>query len=133
MIPALSGSSYFLTNDMTSSHLKTKAFLLLGKVPNIVKLDDNSVGSSSSPCLTLSLFFTRLKTQTDRQTVHWPEQEFSDEQLHNFIMYFPYLSFLAIFASITKTSPCNEDPLTPHFYIVKLGFTGVFIIFLFLL
>ena len=20
---------------------------------------------------------------------------------------------------ITKTSPCNEDPLTPHFYIVK--------------
>ena len=26
---------------------------------------------------------------------------------------------------ITKTSPCNEHPLTPHFYIVKLGFTGV--------
>ena len=34
---------------------------------------------------------------------------------------------------ITKTSLCNEDPLTPHFYIVKLGFTGVYIIFLFLL
>ena len=34
---------------------------------------------------------------------------------------------------ITKTSPCNEDPLTPHFYIVKLGFTGVYIFFLFLL
>ena len=29
---------------------------------------------------------------------------------------------------ITKTSPCNEDPyLTPHFYKVKLGLTGVFI------
>ena len=28
---------------------------------------------------------------------------------------------------ITKISPCNEDPLTPHFYIVKLGFTGVYI------
>ena len=28
---------------------------------------------------------------------------------------------------ITKTSPCNEHPLTPHFYIAKLGFTGVFI------
>ena len=27
---------------------------------------------------------------------------------------------------ITKTSPCNEHPLTPHFYIVKLGFTGVY-------
>ena len=31
------------------------------------------------------------------------------------------------------TSPCDVDPLTPHFYIVKLGFTGVYIIFLFLL
>ena len=28
---------------------------------------------------------------------------------------------------IRKTSPCNEHPLTPHFYIVKLGFTGVYI------
>ena len=34
---------------------------------------------------------------------------------------------------IMKTSPCNVYPLTPHFYIVKLGFTGVYIIFLFLL
>ena len=36
-------------------------------------------------------------------------------------------------SDITKTSPCNEDPLTPHFNIVKLGFTGIYIIFLFLL
>ena len=34
---------------------------------------------------------------------------------------------------ITKTSLCNEDTLTTHFYIVEQGFTGVFIIFLFLL
>ena len=32
---------------------------------------------------------------------------------------------------ITKTSPCKEDPLTSHFYTVKLGFTGVYISFLF--
>ena len=32
--------------------------------------------------------------------------------------------------SITKTSLYNFDPLKPHFYIVKLGFTGVYIIFL---
>ena len=31
------------------------------------------------------------------------------------------------------TCPCYEHPLTPHFYIVKLGFTRVYIIFLFLL
>ena len=31
---------------------------------------------------------------------------------------------------ITKTYPYNFDPLKPHFYTVKLGFTGVCIIFL---
>ena len=31
------------------------------------------------------------------------------------------------------TWPYNEHPLTPHFYIGKLGFTLVYIIFLFLL
>ena len=34
---------------------------------------------------------------------------------------------------IMLTCPCNVLPLTPHFYIVKLGFTGVYIISLFLL
>ena len=32
--------------------------------------------------------------------------------------------------TITKTSPCNEYPLTPHFCKEKLGFTGVYICFL---
>ena len=32
--------------------------------------------------------------------------------------------------NITKTCLCNIDPLKPHFYTVKLGFTGVYIIFL---
>ena len=32
--------------------------------------------------------------------------------------------------NITKTHLYNSDPLKPHFYIVKLGFTGVYIIFL---
>ena len=31
---------------------------------------------------------------------------------------------------ITKTNLYKFDPLKPHFYIVKLGFTGVYIIFL---
>ena len=34
---------------------------------------------------------------------------------------------------IMITFPCNEHPLTPHFYIVKLGFTGVYIFSSFLL
>ena len=32
-----------------------------------------------------------------------------------------------------ETSPCDEEPLTLHFYIVKLGFTRIHIFFLFLL
>ena len=35
--------------------------------------------------------------------------------------------------SIRITYPCNEHPLTPHFYIEKVGFTRVYIFFLFLL
>ena len=31
--------------------------------------------------------------------------------------------------NITKTCLYNVDPLKPHFYIVKLGITGVYIIF----
>ena len=31
---------------------------------------------------------------------------------------------------ITKTCLYNVDPLQPHFYIAKLGFTGVYINFL---
>ena len=31
--------------------------------------------------------------------------------------------------NITKTYLYNFDPLKPHFYLVKLGFTGVYIIF----
>ena len=34
-----------------------------------------------------------------------------------------------LFANITKTCLYNFDPHTPHFYIVELGFTGVYISF----
>ena len=34
-----------------------------------------------------------------------------------------------VFVDITKTCLYNVDPLKPHFYIVKLGFIGVYIIF----
>ena len=34
---------------------------------------------------------------------------------------------------IMQTCPCNEDPLTPHVYIVKLECTGVYIFLIFAL
>ena len=41
----------------------------------------------------------------------------------------PTFVFVHIVSIITKTYLYNFDPLKPHFYIVKLGFTGVYIIF----
>ena len=39
-------------------------------------------------------------------------------------------TLIQIYGNITKTCLYNFDPLKPHFYIVKLGFTEVYIIFL---
>ena len=50
-----------------------------------------------------------------------------DNVTSNLILILEYLN------TITKTCLYNFDPLKPHFYIVKLGFTGVYIIFVFLL
>ena len=50
-----------------------------------------------------------------------PYSAASDQGLHG---------LLRPFCPITKTCLYNIDPLKPHFYIVKLGFTGVYIIFL---
>ena len=42
----------------------------------------------------------------------------------------PVLKLAAVMVYITKTCLYNFDPLEPHLYIVKLGFTGVYINFL---
>ena len=42
-----------------------------------------------------------------------------------------YPTMFDLYISITKTCLYNFDPLKTHFYIVKLGFTGVYNIFLF--
>ena len=55
-----------------------------------------------------------------------------DETAHNELSHLD-LQCLPSSLCIMQTNPCNVHPLTPHFYIVKLGFTGVYIIFLFLL
>ena len=47
-----------------------------------------------------------------------------------FVLFTETQPFLEFTLTIMQTSPYNEYPLTPHFYIVKLGFTGVYIFFL---
>ena len=46
------------------------------------------------------------------------------------MIYIAYQPFAPGKPYITKTRLYNFDPLKPHFYTVKLGFTGVYIIFL---
>ena len=48
-------------------------------------------------------------------------------QLNTLLLSFIYVDMGFI---TTKTCLYNFDPLKPNFYIVKLGFTGVYIIFL---
>ena len=59
-----------------------------------------------------------------------------------FLVFFFFLLYSAVYCAdkdvfpfpaskdITKTCLYNFDPLKPHFYVVKLGFTGVYIFFL---
>ena len=49
------------------------------------------------------------------------------------IMMLAVFAGLLLYFTIRKTCPCNKYHLKPHFYIAKLGFTGVYLFFLFLL
>ena len=53
---------------------------------------------------------------------HRPVMYFDAYQIWRTYMFLPILGL-----AITKTHLYNVDPLKPHFYIVKLGFTGVYI------
>ena len=72
--------------------------------------------------LTALKFFIRIKFQLQSSVLVW------DSRTHQWINITQKL-----ISHITKTRLYNVDPLKPHFYIIKLGFTGVYIIFLFLL
>ena len=66
---------------------------------------------------TVNIFSTRLFT-------------FAQLQIKQNTIWASSLRVMWFQVPITKTRLYNFDPLEPHFYIVKLGFTGVCIIFL---
>ena len=55
------------------------------------------------------------------------------EPLHTILQADCQKLFQENYISIRKTCPCKVYPLKPHFYIVKLGYAGVYLFFLFLL
>ena len=90
---------------------------------NVLTYDEPSVTGPIFPTTNL----TNLRIITEFNG-HRCSLDFADS--FNFKMLFvPSAERLVI----TKTWLYNFDPLKPHFYIVKLGFTEVHIIFLFLL
>ena len=53
-----------------------------------------------------------------------------DMYVHRYFLQYRRIQQVGKVLLITKTRLYNFDPRKPHFYIVKLGFTGVYIIFL---
>ena len=89
--------------------------------------------------LVISSRFMDLETLTSRKFVLFCCLFFilkkgkSDKQLHVYVTLplSPLIFIITVFLLIiTKTYLSDFDPLKPHFYTVKLGFTGVYIIFL---
>ena len=64
-----------------------------------------------------------LDSQTFEASVHSNAYIYDQSKINLFI-------YGLVFFIIMKTYLYYVDPLKPHFYIVKLGFTGVYIIFL---
>ena len=83
---------------------------------NLVKITPNKIASETSYLSRGTAFPTRL-----RGCAGWSEFSLGPRA----ILY----ECCAPTHLIMKTCLYNFDPLKPHFYIVKLGFTGVYIIF----
>ena len=61
------------------------------------------------------------------------------QQINTFGIVVKYFHFALVLVNcvligtIRKTSPCNEYPINPTYIIVKLGYAGVYLFYLFLL
>ena len=67
--------------------------------------------------------FKVINLHSNRFDLAKTETKYAAPQLNKFINQHCRQSTLFIML----TCPCNEDPLTPYFYIVKLGFTRIYI------
>ena len=112
-------------------HLQIKGWLLIlfllfyteNPISNANSVDANQT-DLGLPCLPMSLFRdTRRKWVKSFPQWNWMGHNWEKKEISRI---FPILQN----EYITKTCLYNIDPLKPQFYIVKLGFIGVYIIFL---
>ena len=81
----------------------------------------NNNNKNDSACvLCVSPISTSISERKDKANQQWQQR----------LVCFARYAFLSDYHTITKTRLYNSDPFKPHFYVVKLGFTGVYIIFL---
>ena len=90
----------------------------------------NLVGNALPLRLSLRRSFTRAISLYKLMDVYLPIHHTGNTIISVQIMRIIATSSSVNIHRITKTCLYNFDPLKPHFYIVKLGFTGVYIIFL---
>ena len=69
----------------------------------------------------------------DKDISHMPIAELENDSESVWVKVFANKTSHFVASCIRITCPCNEHPLKPHFYIEKVGFTRVYIFFLFLL
>ena len=75
-------------------------------------------------------FFTENPMKYPLIQLHQPRVMFS-QRLYAFIVVKQHISYINTHSTHHENNnKYNFDPLKPHFYIVKLGFAGVYIIFL---
>ena len=92
-------------------------------MPNLL---NNTSFVKCGPLITVYILRVRITI------LHLTEQNIFESATITFVLHImtPGNSISYKCARITETCLYNFDPLKPHFYIVKLGFTGVDIIFL---
>ena len=71
-----------------------------------------------------------MKIKTEKLALHWDDMIKSVQWSRRSMTY--YLIIISNINShlIRKTCPCKVYPLEPHFYIAKLGYTGVYLFLL---
>ena len=97
----------------------TKLYNNTSNIKTVSKVGGGIVGDNSARNTTK----INLRCACPAKT-HW------DDYTHLQILIILQLIFSRKILNIRKTCLHNFDPLKPHFYIIKLGYTGVYIIIL---
>ena len=120
--PSVTGLTSFYTELMKGLGASSRIWELSDRNPLIpYKGNNDKKHAKSLSHYLMKAVFPRFYAGNKTQLIHVRASVFTLHVQHIFLKV------------IRKTCPCNVYPFEPHFYIVKLGFAGVYLFFLFLL